>query len=73
VDAALDQLQVSTDPDEQFALQLEVEKNLWADAFGTTIFQFPAIQGWNENLKGVDAITISPTIFYGFWNWELGA
>lgn len=73
VDAALDQLQVSTEPDEQFALQLEVEKNLWADAFGTTIFQFPAIQGWDENLKGVDAITISPTIFYGFWNWELGA
>ena len=73
VDAALDQLQVATEPDEQFALQLEVEKNLWADAFGTTIFQFPAIQGWNENLKGVDAITISPTIFYGFWNWELGA
>jgi peptide/nickel transport system substrate-binding protein len=73
VDAALDKLQVSTEPDEQFALQLEVEKNLWADAFGTTIFQFPAIQGWDENLKGVDAITISPTIFYGFWNWELGA
>ena len=73
VDAALDKLQVSTEPDEQFQLQLEVEKNLWADGFGTTIFQFPAIQGWDENLKGVDALTNSPTIFYGFWNWVLGA
>ncbi len=44
VDAALDKLQVSTDPEEQFQLQLEVEKNLWADGFGVTIFQFPAIQ-----------------------------
>lgn len=69
VDAALDQLQVATEPDEQFAHQLEVEKNLWADAFGVSIFQFPAIQGWNESLAGVEPITISPTIFYGFWNW----
>ncbi|MBN0040349.1 ABC transporter family substrate-binding protein [Cellulosimicrobium cellulans] len=69
VDAALDQLQVATDPEEQFQLQLEVEKNLWADGFGVTIFQFPAIQGWDENLKGVESITISPTIFHGFWNW----
>lgn len=70
VDAALDKLQVSTDPEEQFALQLEVEQNLWADAFGTTIFQFPSIQGWNSSLTGVTPLTISPTIFYGFWNWE---
>jgi len=69
VDAALDELQVATDPEEQFQLQLEVEKNLWADGFGVTIFQFPAIQGWDENLKGVESITISPTIFHGFWNW----
>jgi len=69
VDAALDQLQVATEPDEQFAHQLEVEKSLWADAFGVSIFQFPAIQGWNENLSGVEPITISPTIFHGFWNW----
>jgi len=70
VDAALDKLQVSTDPEEQFQLQLEVEKNLWADAFGVTIFQFPAIQGWNDGLKGVEPITISPTIFHGFWDWS---
>ena len=69
VDAAFDKLSVSTDPEEQFQLQLEVEKELWADAFGTTIFQFPAIQGWDETLTGVTPSTISPTIFYGFWNW----
>lgn len=73
VDAAFDKLQVSTDPAEQLELQIEVEKNLWADAFGTTIFQFPAIQGWSSNLSGVEPITINPTIFYGFWNWKLGA
>jgi peptide/nickel transport system substrate-binding protein len=70
VDAALDKLQVATDPEEQFQLQLEVEKNMWADAFGVTIFQFPAIQGWDETLSGVEPITISPTIFYGFWDWS---
>lgn len=70
VDAAFDKLQVATEADKQFQLQLEVEKNLWADGFGTTIFQFPAIQGWKDGLTGVEPITISPTIFANFWNWK---
>lgn len=73
VDKALDKLAGSTEPEEQYKLLLEVEQNLWADGFGTTIFQFPAIQAWSKKMSGVEPITISPTIFGGFWNWKIDA
>lgn len=70
VDALFDELQVETDPARQLEIQIEVEKHLWADAFGTTIFQFPGVNAWSEKVTGVDPISISPTIFHGFWNWD---
>lgn len=70
VDALLDELQTETDPDRQFQILLEVEQNLWADAFGTTIFQFPGVTAWNENVSGVSTIALSPTIFWNYWEWE---
>ena len=48
----------STDPDEQQELLLEIEQNLWADAFGVTIFQHPAITAYNSTyVTNVSAIT----------------
>ena len=74
VDGLFDQLAVSIDPKEQAQLQLDVEKQLWADAFGTTIFQFPGIHAWNKDkLSGPAPISINPTIFYGFWDWKATA
>ena len=70
VDALFDQLQVETDPDAQFDLQLQIEQQLWVDAFGTLIFQWPSVTAYNENVTGVDPITIAPTIFWNFWEWE---
>lgn len=71
VDALFDQLQTETDPAKQAQIQIEVEKHLWADAFGTTIYQFPAVNAWNSKITGVSPISISPTIFSEFWNWEI--
>ena len=70
VDALFDELQTETEADRQQEIRREVEKHLWADAFGITIFQFPGVNAWNEQVTGVDPIPLSPTIFHGFWNWE---
>lgn len=70
VDSEFDGLQTETDPTKQFDYQLAVEKDLWNDAFGTTIFQFPAIQAWNKNVTGISPSSISPTIFANFWEWK---
>lgn len=71
VDGLFDDLQTETDPAKQAEIQLNVEKELWADAFGLTIFQFPAVNAWNSKVTGVTPISISPTIFAGFWNWDI--
>lgn len=74
VDSLLDQLQVSTDPEEQTDLLGQIEKHLVDDGFGVTIFQFPSVTAWNpEKIDGIDQISINPTIFAGFWNWTPGS
>ncbi len=70
VDALFDELQVETDPDRQYEILLEVEQNLWADAFGTVLFQFPGVAAWNENVSGASTIALSPTIFWNYWEWD---
>jgi len=50
---------------------ITVEKALVDNAFGTTIFQFPQVVGWNTNkVTNVDAIPLSPAVFYNFWEWQ---
>jgi len=70
VDALYDQLSTETDPDAQLQLQVDIEKQLWADAFGTVIFQFPLVTAYRDTVSGIDPITISPTIFWNYWEWE---
>ncbi|MFD2840895.1 ABC transporter family substrate-binding protein [Populibacterium corticicola] len=71
VDALFDDLQTELDPAKQLEIQIGVEKELFKDAFGITIFQFPAVNAWNSQITGVQPISISPTIFHGFWNWDI--
>ncbi|GAA2245205.1 ABC transporter family substrate-binding protein [Rarobacter faecitabidus] len=73
VDGLLDELQVETDPAKQLELQIKVEQELWKDAFGTVIFQFPAIHAWTPTLDGVKPSAISPTIFNQYWEWKAAA
>jgi peptide/nickel transport system substrate-binding protein len=71
VDELYAQLKSETDPAEQQRLLLEIETELWADAFGTTIFQFPGITGYNSTyVTGVSDIPIAPTLFHNFWEWQ---
>ena len=70
-DEAFAQLQASSDPDEQQDLLLQIEQNLWSDAFGVTIFQHPGITAYNGTyVSGIDSIALTPTVFWNFWEWE---
>ncbi len=73
VDKLFDDLQVETDPAKQGEILGQVEKHLVDDAFGVTIFQFPGVTSYNPKAIGnIQKIAISPTIFYGFWDWTVG-
>lgn len=71
VDKLYDQLIVETDPEKQKQLVVDIEKILVNDAFGVTIFQFPGILAYADNVKNVSKSSIAPTIFWNFWEWEV--
>jgi peptide/nickel transport system substrate-binding protein len=72
VDTAYQKLQSTPlEAEAQTQELITVEKALVDNAFGTTIFQFPQVVGWNTNkVTNVDAIPLAPAVFYNFWDWE---
>lgn len=69
VDELLDTLELTVDADEQTALQLQIEQELWKDAYGTTVFQFPGLLVWSDQVTGVKDNPLSPNYFWNFWEW----
>lgn len=70
VDELLSQLNKEPDAQKQYELQLEIEKHLVADAYGTVIFQFPGLLVWNKDrVSGVVDNPLSPNYFWNFWDW----
>jgi peptide/nickel transport system substrate-binding protein len=71
VDGLYDQLKASTDPAEQQKLLVDIEKELWADGFGVTIFQHPGLTAYNSTyVNNVSTISLAPTVFWDVWDWE---
>lgn len=69
VDRLLKSLETELDEARQIEIQIEVEKLLWEDAYGTTIFQFPGLTWWDSGVEGIDPSPLSPTYFWNFWDW----
>lgn len=70
VDDLLTKLNAEPDVAKQNALNIEIEKKLWADAFGTVIFQFPDVTAFNSNkIQNASSIPLLPTIFWNYWEW----
>ena len=72
VDGLFDQLVISSDQAEQVKIQAQIEKQLFADAVGITIFQFPSANIANKTrIGGTDPAIMAPTMFYGYWKWKV--
>ena len=57
---------------EQVKLQTQIEKQLFEDAIGIPIFQFPAANISNKTrVTDVNPAILAPTMFYGFWDWKV--
>ncbi len=70
VDALAEELNTTSDPARQDEILVEVEQNLFADAFGLPIFQHPSITAYNSTyVDGVSNIAIAPTVFFNVWEW----
>lgn len=70
VDDLLDQLDKEFDAAKQIEIQTEIEKLLWADNYGVTVFQFPAVTAFSDRVTNISPSTLAPTIFWNIWDWE---
>lgn len=72
VNKEMNTLNETSDPATQAKLLRELEKNLVADNFGTVLYQFPDIVGFDSNkVTNVSSIPVSPQVFWNFWEWKL--
>lgn len=69
VDSAFTKLEGTYDQTQQIALQQQIDKDVWADAYGVTIFQFPDVSAWANTLTGVSYSPLVPNIYWDPWNW----
>lgn len=71
VDELYSQLNNTDDLDEQISLNIEIEKYLVDDAFGTPLYQNPAILAYKNNIKNVTPSTLGAGVMHNFWEWEV--
>jgi peptide/nickel transport system substrate-binding protein len=70
VDALLEQLDAEFDPAKQITLQQEIDKLLWSDFYGVTVFQFPAVTAYDQTkIANVSQSPLAPTFFWNIWEW----
>lgn len=71
VDAAYKALSTEFDAAKQVELLTAIEKELWGDAYGVTVFQFPGVTAYNQNkVSGVIPAPLAPMFFWNFWEWK---
>ncbi len=69
VDQRLKDLETELDEGEQQQILIDVEKELWADGYGITIFQFPGLTAWDKGVEGIAPAPLAPYYFWNFWEW----
>ncbi len=71
VDDLLTQLDGEFDAAKQIEIQQQVDKLLWEDFYGVTIFQFPQVTAYDQNaIANIASSPLSPTIFWNIWDWS---
>jgi len=70
IDALYTELETTFDEPKQLQILGDVEKELWADAYGVTIFQFPGVVANRDTVSGVKPGVLSPSVFWNYWEWD---
>jgi peptide/nickel transport system substrate-binding protein len=74
VDKLYGQLNVTPSTDKQLPIVTNIEKEMYKDAIGLPIFQFPAAVMWDKTtITNVQPIVLSPTMFYAYYDWKPAA
>lgn len=70
VDRLANLLQVTLDKDEQDAIQVEIDKHLWADGYGVPLFVAPGVMAHSDSVSGVVYYPGQAGVGWNFWEWS---
>ncbi|MBC7723614.1 MAG: ABC transporter family substrate-binding protein [Burkholderiaceae bacterium] len=68
-DALMVELVKTTDPEEQIAIQLQIEEHLWADGFGLPLFILPGVQATGPAIANVSYNAWQTGPIWNYWEW----
>jgi peptide/nickel transport system substrate-binding protein len=64
------ELSSTFDADRQQEILKQIDKSLYADAYGVAVFLFPQITAYNTDLEGISSAGLAPTFFWDYWQWK---
>jgi len=70
VDSLLGQLESSTDEATQKELLTKLDTQVWADAYGVPLYQFPTVTAFRSSVSGVSASPLPPGVLWNLWAWK---
>jgi len=73
VDAILDELAMSADPQMQRELLSKIDEQLWQDAYGVPLYQYPVVTAHSDRVTGVRNSALDPGVFWNIWDWQPSA
>ncbi len=71
VDADYKKLQSDYNKTEQIQLLQDIDKQVWADGYGVTLFQFPDVTAFSNKIANVKDAPLSPNVFWNYYDWEV--
>ncbi|MHA7220135.1 ABC transporter family substrate-binding protein [Arthrobacter sp. MDT1-48-3] len=70
-DELMDELVVTTDPDKQDELQVQIDKLIWDSKYGLPLFQVPGMNAYSDNVSGVEYMPNLTGVWWNFWDWQI--
>ncbi|TKV29610.1 ABC transporter family substrate-binding protein [Arthrobacter sp. NamB2] len=70
-DELMDELIVTTDPDAQDDLQIQIDKLIWDSKYGLPLFQVPGVDAYSDNITGIEYMPNQTGVWWNFWDWEV--
>lgn len=69
-DALWKELSTTFDAGRQQEILKTIDKALYDDAYGVTVFAFPQITAYDGQLEGIASSGLAPTFFWNYWEWK---
>lgn len=69
-DALLNELESSSDAAKQQDLLTQLDTQIWADAYGVPLYQFPTITAFRSTVAGVSSSPLAPGVLWNIWAWR---